>query len=136
MLVRDVMSTKVVTIDPKATVRDAAELMRAYGIGTLVVVEDDYPVGIITERDITFRVVARDVHPSISVEEVMSTDLITVDEDTPLVRALETMRKYNFRRLPVLRHGRLVGIISIRDILKHPKLTKDVLRALAKVELW
>ncbi len=136
MLVRDVMSKDVVTINPKATVRDAAELMRAYGIGTLVVVEDDYPVGIITERDVTYRVVARDVHPSVPVEEVMSTELITVDEDTPVVRALETMKKYNFRRLPVLKHGKLVGIISISDILKQPKLTKEVLKALAKVELW
>ncbi|GCC10515.1 CBS domain protein [archaeon] len=60
------MSGDVITIEPKVTVKEASQKMCTYGIGTLVVVvEGDYPVGIISERDITYRVVARDLHPSI-----------------------------------------------------------------------
>ncbi len=136
MKARDVMSPNVIIIDPKATVKEASEKMHTYGIGTLVVVEEDYPVGIITERDITYRVVAKDLHTSTYVEDVMTTDLITVDVDTPLERVLGTMRKYNFRRLPVLEKGKLVGIVSIKDIIKQPKLEGEVLKSLAKIELW
>lgn len=136
MKVKDVMQKDVVTVEPGASVREASELMQAYGIGTLVVVENDYPVGIITERDITYRLVARERHPSTRVEGVMSTELITVDADTTLNRTIETMNRNNLRRLPVLREGKLAGIISIKDILRQPRLEKKVLELLAKAELW
>jgi len=136
MKVGDVMSKEVVTTDPKATVWEASEKMKAYNIGTLVVVEGDFPVGVLTERDITYRLVARNRHSSTLVEDVMSTSLITVDVDTPLDRALSTMNKNNFRRIPVLEEGKLAGILSIRDILRQPRLEKGVLDILARAELW
>ncbi len=136
MITEDIMSGDVITVEPKATVREASQKMRTFGIGTLVVVEGNYPVGIITERDITYRVVARDLNPSTYVEYVMTTELITVDTTTPVERIIETMVKHNFRRLPVLEKGKLAGIVSIRDIIRQPKLEKSILEELTKLELW
>lgn len=136
MIAGDIMSGDVITVEPKVTVKEASQKMRTYGIGTLVVVEGDYPVGIISERDITYRVVARDLHTSIYVEDVMTTELITVDTITPVERIIETMVKHNFRRLPVLEKGKLTGIVSIRDIIRQPKLEKSILEKLTKLELW
>ena len=132
----DVMTRNVITVSPGASVREAARLMREHNIGTLVVIDDGYPVGIITERDIAFRVVARDLGGDTPVEEVMSTQLITVSESTSIERVLDTMQKHGFRRLPVLKKGRLVGILSLRDIFKLKSLDKRLINMLIQIELW
>lgn len=72
----DIMNRKVVTVSPHASVREAARLMREHNIGTLVVVDEEYPVGIITERDLATRVVALDLSGDTPVGDVMSTQLI------------------------------------------------------------
>ena len=129
----DVMNRNVVTISPSASVREAARLMKEHDIGTLVVVDEGYPVGIITERDLATRVVAQDLSGDTRVEDVMSTQLITVSESTSLENVLATMQRHGFRRLPVLREGRLVGILTLRDILGIRKLDRRVLRKIIGV---
>jgi CBS domain-containing protein len=127
------MNRKVVTVSPHASVREAARLMRGHNIGTLVVVDEGYPVGIITERDLATRVVALDLSGDTPVEDVMSTQLITVSESTSIENVLATMQKHGFRRLPVLKDGKLVGILTLRDILSARKLDRQVLKKIIRV---
>lgn len=129
----DIMNRKVVTVSPHASVREAARLMREHNIGTLVVVDEGYPVGIITERDLATRVVALDLSGDTPVEDVMSTQLITVSESTSIENVLDTMQKHGFRRLPVLKDGKLVGILTLRDILSARKLDRQVLKKIIRV---
>jgi len=111
---------RVVTIDPGATVLEAARLMNEHGIGGLVVVDGTRIAGIFTERDVMRRVVVRQMDPSrTTVGEVMTTEVATCVPDTGIeaVRALMTGRR--IRHLPVTSGGTLSGIITIGDVLAY-----------------
>ena len=120
LLVEDVMSSPVVTVREDDTVEKVAKLMDEYSIGSVVVVRDkDEPVGVITERDIVRKVVARDRRPSeVRAAEIMSTPLFTIEPDKDVKEAARTMGRYDIRRLIVMHKGRMVGIVSSRDILQ------------------
>ena len=117
--VSEVMTRDVVTVSPGASVREAARLMAERNVGALPVVgEGGRLVGILSERDIVRRVVAAGRDPdSTRVSEVMTPDPVTVRPDYTLADALRVMAQLNVRHLPVVDEGgRLVGIISVRDI--------------------
>mgnify|MGYP000716383667 FL=1 len=120
LLVEDVMSSPVVTVREDDTVEKVAKLMDEYSIGSVVVVRDkDEPVGVITERDIVRKVVAKDRKPSeVRAAEIMSTPLFTIEPDKDVKEAARTMGRYDIRRLIVMHKGRMVGIVSSRDILQ------------------
>ena len=117
--VRDVLDrTKLLTAPPGMSVFDAAELMRAHGSGAVLVIESERLVGILTERDIVFRVVARDLDSHItSVLEVMTPSPMTVEPDRTFGHALMQMHKNGFRHLPVMQEGRVLGLVSARNAL-------------------
>ena len=102
---------------PQTTVRDATRAMAERGIGAVPVVEDGQLVGIFSERDVLQRVAAmnRDLDRT-RLAEVMTEGPVSVDGGTTVVKALETMLDGGFRHLPVTDRGRLVGIVSLRDI--------------------
>jgi len=96
---------------------DAAQMMKEEDVGSLPVVEDDRLIGILTDRDIIVRAVAERVDPqSISVGDVASRELVTVDPDQDLDEALSLMARHRVRRLPVVADGRLVGILAQADV--------------------
>ncbi len=119
MLAKDVMKTEVVTVSPSAPITEAALSMREEDIGALVVVDDEVrPIGIITDRDIVVSVVANSKNPlEILVEEVMTKKLIVVQEDASIFEILKILAKNNIRRVPVMRRGKLVGIVSVDDLI-------------------
>jgi CBS domain-containing protein len=119
MLAKNVMKTEVVTVSPSVPITEAALSMREEDIGVLVVVNDGgRPVGIITDRDIVVSVVANSKNPvEILVEEVMTKKLIVVQEDTSIFEILKILAKNNIRRVPVMRKGKLVGIVSVDDLI-------------------
>lgn len=107
----------VETIAAKATVLEAAELMNAKKIGSLVVVEGERVQGILTERDILTRVVAASQDPRAArVVDVMTPDPLTCRPDTPLDEVRSVMRDKRVRHLPVMQDARLVGMVSIGDL--------------------
>jgi len=111
------MVKPVKTINYNKTVRDAAALMKKYGKGSLIVVKNKKPVGIITADDIIHKIVAKNIKPtSIKVKDVMSSPLITITSDSTCVDAAKKMRRNNVKRLPVVDNGKLVGIVSLDDI--------------------
>ena len=115
--VRDAMTENPRSIGASASVVEAARLMREGDIGSLPITEDEKLVGMITDRDITTRVVAEAADPSTtSVGDVYSQDLISVEADKDLEEAVQLMARHQVRRLPVVENGRLVGIVAQADV--------------------
>jgi CBS domain-containing protein len=119
MVVGSLMSRDVVAVSPDSSVYTAANLMSSKGVGSCVVVRDDKPVGILTERDIVRRVVAAGLSPRrTAVSKVMSSPVIVVGENTSVREALSVMSRNKIRRLVVVRDDVLVGIVSVTDFVR------------------
>jgi len=117
--VKDFMTSNVITIDVKGTVLEAAKLMYNQDVGDLVVMDGVVAKGIVTERDLVRRVMAQKKTFETHISEIMSTPLITIDEEAPLRDAARKMVKYKIRRLPVTKKDVLVGIIATSDFARH-----------------
>ena len=132
--VRDAMTADPRSIGASASVVEAARLMREQHIGSLPVTEDDRLVGMITDRDITTRVVAESAVPeTTSVGDVYSRDLISVESNKDLEEALRLMARHQVRRLPVVESGRLVGMVAQADIaLKESQRTGELVGAISE----
>ena len=115
--VRDAMTENPRSIGASASVVEAARLMREGDIGSLPITDDEELVGMITDRDITTRVVAEASDlAATSVGDVYSQDLISVEPDKDLEEAVQLMARHQVRRLPVVENGRLVGIVAQADV--------------------
>lgn len=129
------MTKEVTTIGSDKSVFEAAELMSEKGLGCVIVVIKASPVGIITERDIVRRIVAKRASLDVKVTEVMSKTLITVDPDTSLKDAARIMSTNKIRRLPVLKNNKLVGIVVASDFVRNvgkKTTTEEILDALGR----
>ena len=116
-IVRDIMSTKLVSVEPSATVAEAATVMGERHVGSALVMDGETLVGIFTERDIV-RALSQDFDaPGHSVSEWMTKQPKTVTADASVEEALETMLSGGFRHVPVV-DGGVVGVVSMRDISK------------------
>ncbi|MCD6108485.1 MAG: CBS domain-containing protein [Thermoplasmata archaeon] len=134
VLVKEVMRAKVITVEPNATVREAAQLMRKKKVGSVIVVEDK-PVGILTESDIIEKIVAEDKKASdVLVKEIMTSPIIVIDPYIDLEEAMKTMSTCNIRRLPVIENGRLIGIITQKDVLRFSPTLLEISREWSKIE--
>ena len=134
MLVKEVMTKKVVTIEHDKTVLDACNLYRDKKIGCLIVIENGNCVGIVTERDIIERTIcARRDPEKTRVREIMSTNLKTIHALDSLEKALTVMRDNSIKKLPVIVKEGIVGIITVTDISKaRPDLSKRFIESWVK----
>jgi len=119
LLVKDVMSSPVVTIEESAPANRVAELLDQHGLGCIIVTnKEGKPLGIITERDLVGRVLAKNLKPDlIKAKEVMTAPLLSIDPDETISEAARKMSRLNIRRLGVVYKGQLIGILSSKDIL-------------------
>ena len=119
MVVKDIMSSPVVTLDENATSNKVATLMDESDLGCVIVTNKTRkPVGIITERDLVIRVLAKNLVPdAIKAKEIMTSPLVTIEPDATISEAARKMSRLDIRRLGVVYKGNLVGLISSRDIL-------------------
>lgn len=116
--VREVMTRPVITADVDIDVLTAAKRMALANVGCLIVVSGDKPIGILTERDLVKKVVAKATDPqTVKVEDVMSSPLVTISPEASLRDAASLMLKSRIKRLPVTSNGRLVGIITDTDLV-------------------
>lgn len=124
--VKDAMTSNVVTVKPENSITDAAFLMAENEVDCLIVKSNGEPRGIITESDIINKVVAKDLRSSdISVEEIMTKNLIKIDPGRELNEAARFMSKMNIRRLAVVKDSSLTGILTAKDIMAvSPELTE------------
>lgn len=148
MKAADVMTLGAATVRPYTPVSEAAQLMLQFRISGLPVVDDDGRlVGIVTERDFLRRAELGTDHKrprwaemlfgvgqladeyahahARKVEEVMTTDVVTVDDEAPLTKVVDLMERRNFKRLPVIRDGKVIGIISRANLLRAVARTPD-----------
>src|SRR5262245_30474803 len=132
--VRDAMTEDPRSIGASASVVEAARLMREQQSVSLPVAVDERLVGMITDRDITTRVVAESAVPeTTSVGDVYSRDLVSVKPDSDLDEALQLMVRHQVRRLPVVKDGRLVGMVAQADIaLKDNERTGELVGAISE----
>ena len=133
--VRDAMTEDPRSIGKSVSVVEAARLMREQDIGSIPITDDEKLVGMITDRDITTRVVAEAADPkTTSVGEVYSRDLISVEPDQDLDEALQLMARHQVRRLAVIENGSLVGIVAQADIAlrENEKKTGELVEAISE----
>lgn len=124
--VRDVMTPSPTAIASDEEVVEAARRLVSENVGSLPVVDGDRVVGMVTDRDLVIRVLAKDLDPHlVRVSEVCSENPVTVGPDEELDTALARMAKEQVRRLPVVEDGRLVGILAQADVARtaHPEST-------------
>ena len=117
MRTMDAVRRSGVAIGPYRTAREAAEIMEQAGVGAIVVVEEDRPIGIITDRDLVRRVLATGQGSDVRVDSVMSSPVVTIDADADLHDAFARFRTHGLRRLVVERDGRFTGMITVDDLL-------------------
>jgi len=135
--VKDVMVTNVVTVDVGVNVKKAVERMNNHEIGCLVVLEKGNFAGILTERDVLTRVVAKARNPDKTlVGDVMSKPLIVVHPETSLEEALELMFEKRVKKLTVVKDKKLVGLITMTDIARvHTAMVEHIKKLSAKYDL-
>jgi CBS domain-containing protein len=119
MLVKDVMSSPVVTTDEEAPSNKIAKLMDQNKFGCVIVTnEDGKPLGMITELDLVVRVLAKNLKPeTVTAKDVMTAPLATIDPEASISDAARIMSRLDVRRLGVIYRGDLIGLVSSRDIL-------------------
>ena len=117
--VLDVMSTKPIIASKDSSMKDAAKLMKENKVNSLLIVEDDYPAGIITDEDCVRKVLADGLDPKkTKIKDIMSNNLVIIKPNKDVYDALIMMRENNIRQLPVVESKKLVGFLTLKDILK------------------
>ncbi len=136
MLVKDVMTSPVVTIAETATANKVAELMLDNKVGCVIVVDKmGQAIGIVTERDLVVRVLAKNLAPSdVKAKDFMTCPLVTVEPEANVTDAARMMSKQDIRRLGVLYKGKLVGIVSSKDILDVMPELLEIMQERTRIE--
>ncbi len=131
VLVRDIMSKDVKVVRPDSTVKEVVATMNKFDIGSIVVVQGDRPVGIITERDILRRVVEPCLAPeALTARQIMTSPVLTISETASLDEAAELMTRKKIKKLLVLSKQKLVGIVTLTDIVTQVPTMLSILKEL------
>lgn len=117
VLVRDIMNSPVVSASPDNTIYDIAKKMKEENIGSIIIIENDKPLGIVTDWDIVSKGLVNDVKPSHIKAKDMMKELHTIESEESITEAARLLRKHNIKRLGVVYKNRLVGIISSSDVI-------------------
>jgi CBS domain-containing protein len=137
LLVKEVMTKDVMTIESSAPTKEAAELMDKHGIGCLIVVNEGKPVGIVTERDMLKRVLLQFRDPRIArVGDIMSTPLIASSPETELREAMKLMNKRRIKKLPVVEDGIVIGLLTLTDVVRSIGYFEHVIASLGSRRGW
>jgi CBS domain-containing protein len=120
MLVKDAMSSPVITTTEDASATTIAKLMEKDSLGCVIITnEEGKPLGIITERDLVKRVLSKNLQPSaVKAKDIMSSPLATIDPEATVSEAARIMSRMDVRRLGVIYKGDLVGLVSSKDVLR------------------
>ncbi len=137
--IKSIMTSPVQTAKPTDSLEFTLHRMVEKNIGCILIVDGDRPVGIVTERDISRNVARGPETLKATVDNVMSSPIIFLSPVAPIREAMETMLNYGIRRIPVVEEAKLVGIVSIRDLLhwtvkiaNEPKILPEIREILGK----
>lgn len=117
MKVRDLVVRQPVMVDVATTIAEAAKLMSTEGVGSLIVTDAGSPVGMVTDRDIVLRGVARGVPADGRIDALMSMGVTSVPADADVSELLHTFGTHAVRRVPVVEGDQVIGIVSLDDML-------------------
>lgn len=135
ILVKEIMSTPPITCSPEDSVKEVIKKMIKYNIGSVVIVKDKKPVGIITERDIVRRYLSKRLNLFTKAKSIMSSPVNVVKEDTKVLDAAKLMVDYGIKKLPVINEkGEIVGLISESDIVRNANSIIDVLKEISETK--
>lgn len=135
--VHDIMISEVVTGRASISVKEAVDTMNKHGIGCLVVVEKESPVGIVTERDLLKRVLAKSKDPrKINVQEIMSKPLIVGKPDMLIEEVIKLMLDKKIKKLPIVENGNLLGLVTLTDLVSFQPQLIRVVKQLTHPHEW
>ena len=117
MRIYERLRRSAVAVPPEATLGEAAAIMDSSGVGALAVVDQDRLVGIVTDRDLVRRGMAKGFELDARVDSVMSTPVVTIDAEAELHDAFNLLSRHGIRRLAVIRQSQFVGMITVDDLL-------------------
>lgn len=131
--VEDVMVKEVITVDVNSTVKQAADIMNKFEIGCLIATKDGKAIGILTERDLLKRIISEAKSPRrTKVAAVMSKPIIVVEPSMDLEEAARLMFKMRIKKLPVVEHGQLKGLVTLTDLARFQPQIIRILKKLSK----
>ena len=117
ILVKDIMTKALISVNPTTTSAQIAKMMEQGGIGAILVKENDNLVGIITDRDFATKIAANNLPFDTPVGKIMSSPLITINHDEPISTAAEMMTSKKIRKLAVSENGTIVGLVTSTDLV-------------------
>jgi len=117
--VKQIMSNSIVSVDSSVSATNAAKMMEDTGVGAVVVLENNLPVGIVTDRDFAIKITAHSYPIDTPVRRLMSSPLISIDPNSDLWVASDLMSTRNVRKLPVIDDDKVVGILTSSGLVKH-----------------
>ena len=124
--VKDIMTKSIISVDATLTVNEAAKMMEDAKVGAVIVMENNTPVGIVTDRDFAVKIVAHAYQITTPVKQIMSSPLIATSPDETVLMAADLMYTRNIRKLPVIDNDQVVGMITATDLVKQLAIsTKD-----------
>jgi len=133
VLVRDVMSKDIKVVRPDTSIKEVVATMNKFDIGSIVIVQGDRPVGIITERDILRRLVEPCLAPeTLTARQVMTSPVLTISETASIEEAAKLMARKRVKRLPVMNNQKLVGILTFTDIVTKVPTMLSILEELVR----
>lgn len=137
MKVKDIMSTKIVSVSPEESATVAARLLSRYNIGAMPVCAKNGKLrGMITDRDIVLRCVASDEDPThVKVSDIMTRRVISIAGEESVEAATALMAREQIRRLPVEENGKVIGMVSIGDFAKIPSCKMEAGQALSEISM-
>ena len=123
--VKDIMTNSVISIDASATVKEAAKMMEDTKVGAIVVMEDNAPTGIITDRDFAIKIAAHAIPLDTPIRKVMSTPLFTISPRESVWLAADLMYTRGIRKLPVIDDDKVVGIVTATDLVNRFAISSE-----------
>ena len=117
--VKQIMNNFVVSVDSSVPATDAAKMMEDTGVGSIVVLDNNLPVGIVTDRDFAIKITAHSYPIDTPVRRIMSSPLISIDPNSDLWVASDLMSTRNVKKLPVIDDDKVVGMLTSSDLVKH-----------------
>lgn len=113
------MTKALILVNPATTAFQITKMMEQWGIGAIIVKENEIPVGIVTDRDFAVKIASDNLPFDTPAEKIMSSPLITINHNEPISAAAEMMRNKKIRKLAVAENGKIIGILSSTDLVNH-----------------
>jgi len=122
---KDIMTKSVIAVDVSLTVNEAAKMMEDAKVGAVIVMENNTPVGIVTDRDFAVKIVAHAYQITTPIKQIMSSPLIATSPDETILMAADLMHTRNIRKLPVIDNDQVVGIITSTDLVNQLAISTE-----------